>query len=113
MGNGMCKAQQSKSRMAGAQREGRWPEIQQEGQKAQTMQGLWLRHLIFSLKAPGSHCRIFSKGTVCVSGKCHWLPSEVMVGRESMNVVQEAPVPVQVMVVWTSIVPAGNQRRSV
>lgn len=75
MGNGMCKAQQSKSGMAGAQSERRWPEIQQEGQKAQMMQGLWLRHLIFILKAPGSHCRIFSKGkqSVCLVNvaSCH------------------------------------------
>lgn len=43
-----------------------------------------------------------------MSGKCHWLQSEERVGREPVSVGPASPVPVQVIMAWTSIMLAGK-----
>ena len=60
---------------------------------------LELRHLIFILKAPRSHCRVSSKETVCVNDTgCS--VAEGWKGASGCGACQDAPAPVQAVVAW-------------
>lgn len=81
----MNKGQQRESRMAGAQRE--WKAARDpagRSREAQTTQSVPLRHLIFLPKSPRSHCRIFSKETVCGGNDTGCSVGKALEGSQSM-----------------------------
>lgn len=105
-GNGLCQGRQGKSRMAGAQSEGQGTR-DPAGHRAQTLQGLWLRILIFILKALGGPCRIFSQGTAYLSAKCHCCHLGKGLERSQCT----RGLLHRVVVAWASAVPVGSRDR--